>query len=146
MNKTLVALLIGLTVGTAALAAAQDEIAAEFTPTWSAFPTSQVYYPTRALERGRDGSAVLCCSAIEDGSLTCRIENEAPLGWHFGQAAMRITRSMRLDADSARTLAASEREMQLTVVFRVLEDRRARRRNGSWQAAPTGFCAAPPLA
>lgn len=145
MHKIPVAALIGLTVGATALATAQEEPAAEFTPQFSAFPTSPAYYPTRALERGRDGSAVLCCSALDDGSLSCRIENEAPLGLSFGQAAMHMARSMRLTPESASALTTTGQEMRLTVSFHVLEGRQGsiRTRSGSWRVVPGGLCQAP---
>lgn len=49
------------------------------------------FFPRRALERGRSGVAAIDCALNEEGSLqTCVIIDEAPTGFGFGDAALRI--------------------------------------------------------
>jgi len=49
------------------------------------------YYPSRALEREKDGSVSLRCSVAASGRLTsCAVVNEDPPSWGFGEASVKM--------------------------------------------------------
>jgi TonB family protein len=54
------------------------------------------YYPDRALENGRSGRVVLDCIADSGGRLDCSVAEENPRGYRFGEAALAISRQVRL--------------------------------------------------
>jgi TonB family protein len=57
------------------------------------------FYPQRAHVEGMTGRALIACAARSDRSLDCAVEREAPEGFGFGEAAVRII-SNSLPADS----------------------------------------------
>jgi TonB family protein len=66
---------------------------------WLARPTGSdivQHYPRRAMEVGRPGHVVLVCAVRENGSLSCHVGHENPLGWGFGEAALRLTELFRM--------------------------------------------------
>lgn len=62
-------------------------------PQWRERPRDLArYYPQRALARGAEGWVVLDCIVGVTGALNCAVVSEAPEGWGFGEAALRIAR------------------------------------------------------
>lgn len=57
----------------------------------------QRYYPEIALSREVQGMARLSCLVLADGALACVVLQEDPIDFEFGQAALRIVRSYRID-------------------------------------------------
>jgi TonB family protein len=74
-------------------------------PEWARRPTGDdmaAVYPRRALARGQSGSAAIRCRVDANGKLKpCRVLAEAPPGWEFGQAALRLAASFKLRAKTA---------------------------------------------
>jgi protein TonB len=63
-------------------------------PTWLRRPDGDQlakYYPRRAIDDERSGSATLICGVTAAGRLdTCRIATETPVGFGFGEAALKL--------------------------------------------------------
>jgi len=94
-------------------------------PVWTSTPNARrltAMYPTRALERGREGEARLSCVVGDAGRLDCSRVSETPGG--FGAAAVRVARSFRHTTRFADGRDAVGTPVNLRVVFRIEEDRR----------------------
>ncbi|HYD89151.1 MAG TPA: TonB family protein [Vitreimonas sp.] len=66
-------------------------------PEWVRRPRDLArYYPTRALERGVEGSVTLNCLVDTGGALHCDVVSETPANWGFAQAALRISRDYQM--------------------------------------------------
>jgi TonB family protein len=66
---------------------------------WIRAPSSRDfahYYPHRALDQGRSGRVVLDCTARGNGALDCSVAQENPSGMGFGDAAISISRQLRI--------------------------------------------------
>lgn len=66
---------------------------------WVRAPSSRDfarYYPHRALDQGRSGRVVLDCTARSNGALDCSVAQENPGGMGFGDAAISISRQLRI--------------------------------------------------
>ena len=88
-------------------------------PTWLQRPRNlQSYYPRRALLRGVEGDVLLNCRVSVSGALDCDVAAEAPTGWGFGEAALRIARDHRM-VPATRDGAAVEARYTMRVPFRV---------------------------
>lgn len=97
-------------------------------PVWVRTPSERrlsALYPTRALERGREGQARLRCTVLENGALDCARVEETPGG--FGAAAMRVARTLRHAPTRADGSDATGTPVNLRVVFRIEEDERGQR-------------------
>lgn len=67
-------------------------------PRWTERPRDLArYYPRRALARGVEAWVVLDCIVGVSGALNCSVVSEAPEGWGFGEAALRIARDHRME-------------------------------------------------
>lgn len=63
-------------------------------PVWlSRPPRPERFYPRAAFMRGVEGRVTLACLVEVDGRLTCAIEEEAPAGQGFGDAALALARA-----------------------------------------------------
>jgi len=97
-------------------------------PIWASTPTARrlnPLYPSRALERGREGEARLSCTVQERGALDCVRIEETPGG--FGTAALRVARTFRHSPTLADGRDATGTPVNLRVVSRLEdEDRRGR--------------------
>lgn len=94
-------------------------------PIWVRTPSERrlsSYYPERALERGREGEARLNCTVLNGGSLDCQKTSETPGG--FGNAALRVARSLRHASTRADGSNAEGTPVNLRVVFRIDDDTR----------------------
>lgn len=68
-------------------------------PRWIARPEGVElarYYPERAQELGIGGSATVECAVSAAGSLSCDVTAEEPIGYGFGEAALRVARTFRV--------------------------------------------------
>jgi len=109
------------------LATTQDDgeivVTAPPRPIWARTPSERrlaSYYPTRALERGREGEARLACTVLEGGSLACDKLSETPGG--FGNAALRVARTLRHAPTRSDGSAAAGTPVNLRVVFRIYDE------------------------
>jgi TonB family protein len=94
-------------------------------PVWARMPSERrlsSLYPTRALERGREGEARLHCTVVDGGALDCARVEETPGG--FGTAAMRVARTLRHSPTLADGSDAAGTPVNLRVVFRIDENAR----------------------
>lgn len=82
---------------------------------------AQVYatYPMRALNVGVEGSVHLLCTVRDDRKFDCLIHNETPLGYGFGEAAMRLATLYVASADDPR-VAVGNRVM-LPIAYRMAD-------------------------
>jgi len=63
-------------------------------PIWLSRPASaERFYPRAAFMRGVEGQVTLACLVELDGRLACAIEDEAPTGQGFGEAALALARA-----------------------------------------------------
>ncbi len=51
-------------------------------------------YPDRARNAGLGGVVEMQCLVGYSGTLSCRVDREAPSGWGFGEAATALTERM----------------------------------------------------
>jgi protein TonB len=68
-------------------------------PQWLSRPGAREFerfYPARARDRGKEGRVTLDCIVAADGAIGCRIVQETPEGWGFGQAALKIAPAFRI--------------------------------------------------
>jgi protein TonB len=66
-------------------------------PTWERRPEDVArFYPERAIRRGVEGQVRLDCLVTVGGALNCRIIEETPRNWGFGEAALSIAREYRM--------------------------------------------------
>lgn len=68
-------------------------------PRWLSRPGAREFerfYPARAREREKEGWVTLDCRVRADGAIACVVATETPLGWGFGDAALKIAPSFRL--------------------------------------------------
>lgn len=123
---------IGITPESATTEASEEDeivVTAPRRPIWISTPSAQrlsALYPERALERGREGEALLHCLVEDGGALRCE-ETSATAGG-FGAAAMRVARAFRHAPTLANGASAIGSPLNLRVVFRMEEERRGRRR------------------
>ncbi len=94
-------------------------------PIWARTPSPQRlsrYYPSYALERGREGEARLHCIVQDNGALDCERTSESSSG--FGNAALRVARTFRHAPQLADGSDAAGAPLNLRVVFRIDENSR----------------------
>jgi TonB family protein len=76
------------------------------------------YFPDRALEQGRSGRVVLDCTAEASGRLDCSVSEESPRGLRFGEAALAISRQVRLQPTQADGRSVAGGHLTLPLNFR----------------------------
>ncbi|WP_395647849.1 hypothetical protein [Terricaulis sp.] len=77
----------------------------------------QRYYPRRALYSGQDGRVVLDCVADGRGRLSCSVAEEAPRGFGFGNAAISISRGLRIESRTRDGRSVEGGHLRLPLVF-----------------------------
>ena len=88
-------------------------------PRWVRQPRDlERYYPARALARGETGSVLLNCRVDVGGALHCSVASETPVGWGFGDAALRIAQDYRM-VPAMRDGVAVEGRYRMRVPFEV---------------------------
>jgi protein TonB len=88
-------------------------------PNWLRRPTAHelaAFYPPLAIRRERSGVVSLDCLVRADGALSCSVLSETPTGYGFGEAALRISRTYRMEP-ATRDGRAVEARYQLRVPF-----------------------------
>jgi protein TonB len=54
------------------------------------------FFPREAAQARLDGRAVIVCAIDEEGGLKCLVQSEAPAGYGFGEAALKISTRFRI--------------------------------------------------
>lgn len=75
------------------------------------------HYPQRALEDGQSGRVVLDCVIGGSGRLVCAVEQESPLGYGFGRAALGISRQARVQQTLRNGESAVGRHLRFPMAF-----------------------------
>jgi TonB family protein len=91
-------------------------------PIWVRMPSERrlsALYPERALDRGREGEARLHCTVQNGGALDCVRAEETP---GFGNAALRVSRTLRHAPTLADGSDATGTPVNLRVVFRMADE------------------------
>ncbi len=91
-------------------------------PQWIERPSGRDFareYPSRALERGREGRVVLDCVVRADGRINCTVVSEDPSGWGFGEAAVRISRSFKIAPRLENGAPAEGGRLRVPITFRL---------------------------
>lgn len=76
------------------------------------------YFPDRALDDGTSGNVTLSCIIGGSGRLACSVASESPSGYGFGNAAIGISRQLRVRTTLPDGSSAEGREMRLPLSFR----------------------------
>ena len=76
------------------------------------------YFPDEALEDGTSGNVTLSCIIGGGGRLACSVASESPSGYGFGNAAIGISRQLRVRTTLPDGSSAEGREMRLPLSFR----------------------------
>ena len=76
------------------------------------------YFPNEALEEGQSGNVTLSCIIGGSGRLACSVASESPGGYGFGDAAIGISRQLRVRTTLPDGTSAEGREMRLPLSFR----------------------------
>jgi protein TonB len=77
------------------------------------------YYPSRALEREKEGKVVLNCVVQANGSISCSVSEESPEGWGFGDAAIKISRSFQMSPRLENGQPTEGGRVSVPIVFRL---------------------------
>lgn len=80
------------------------------------------HYPSRAMDREQEGRVVLDCLVGADGRIACSVSSEDPSGWGFGEAALRISRSFQMAAQTSSGQPTSGGRIRVPITFRLPED------------------------
>lgn len=89
-------------------------------PQWLERPSGDTFartYPTRALDEGVSGRAVLDCVVDESRRLRCAVAEEEPAGYGFGGAGRQIAVSFRI-ADEMDGQSTAGGRVRITLTFR----------------------------
>jgi TonB family protein len=87
---------------------------------WIREPTSRDfarYFPRQALDDGQSGRVTLDCAIAGNGRLDCSVGSESPQGYGFGDAAMNISRQLRVQSRLPDGSPAAGRRMRLPLSF-----------------------------
>lgn len=76
------------------------------------------YFPDEALDEGQSGNVTLSCIIGGSGRLACSVASESPSGYGFGNAAIGISRQLRVRTTLPDGSSAEGREMRLPLSFR----------------------------
>jgi TonB family protein len=88
-------------------------------PRWVRVPRDLArYYPSRALERGVQGSVTLNCVVSTAGRLDCVVVSETPARWGFGDAALRISEDYQM-VPATRDGVVVEGRHRMVIPFRL---------------------------
>jgi len=79
------------------------------------------YFPSRALERGQEGSVTVDCLVDGNGRISCTVVNEDPPGWGFGEATLRIARQFQVAPQTADGRATSGGRIRRTIRWNLAE-------------------------
>lgn len=88
--------------------------------TWLQRPSLQDYaryYPPRANQEQQGGHVMMDCLVAPGGRVTCTVLSESPEGWHFGDAALRISQSFRMAAQTSDGRPTSGGHARVSLTF-----------------------------
>ncbi|MBI1250768.1 MAG: TonB family protein [Alphaproteobacteria bacterium] len=91
-------------------------------PQWLERPNArdfERFYPSRALERERQGRVVLDCVVRADGRINCSVSSEDPSGWGFGDAALRISERFRMSPQTVNGEPTEGGRVRVPIQFRL---------------------------
>lgn len=91
-------------------------------PQWLERPTGQDFasnYPGPALAQLVNGRVMLDCSVEATGRVSCVTIEEMPIGWGFGEAAVRISRAFRMSPRLEDGQPTSGARVRVPIVFRI---------------------------
>lgn len=95
------------------------------------------FYPDRAQREEVGGAATILCSVTVKGGLeACRVVSEAPVGYGFGQAALRLSQTFQMKPKMDDGTPVAGGTVRIPIVFRVPEEGPAERKpSPSWLKA-----------
>jgi TonB family protein len=109
-------------------APARPELPAEgvvTSPDWVSRPSGDdvaQYYPTFAQFFGLTGEGKISCSVTTEGSLTdCRVYSEVPVGFGFGDAAIKMSALFRMKPETLDGVPVGGARVNIPIVFRLPE-------------------------
>ena len=76
------------------------------------------FFPDEALDAGQSGNVTLSCIIGGGGRLACSVASESPAGYGFGNAAIGISRQLRVRTTLPDGSSAAGRELRLPLSFR----------------------------
>jgi protein TonB len=91
-------------------------------PRWLEQPNAADFsrhYPERAIRWEKEGRVVLDCVVAANGRICCNVLEEAPAGWGFGDAALRIAGSFRMSPLLADGQATEGGRVSVPISFRL---------------------------
>jgi len=77
------------------------------------------YYPTRAVERDREGRVTLNCTVNADGTIACIVADESPQGWGFGEAAIQISKFFMMAPQTINGAPTSGGKISVPITFKL---------------------------
>jgi len=77
------------------------------------------HYPDAAMRDGIEGSVFLLCVVIADGRIGCAVQSETPPGYGFGEAAMQLSRSLRLSTTTTSGRPSNGMTVRVPISFRL---------------------------
>jgi protein TonB len=87
---------------------------------WLERPSAQNFdrfYPPRANQEQQAGHVSLECVVSADGRISCTVISETPDGWHFGDAALRISQYFRAAAQTSDGRPTSGGRVRVNLTF-----------------------------
>ena len=75
------------------------------------------YYPAAAKRQHISGRAVLDCTVLSDGRLTCTVVSENPRGMEFGDAAVNVSHAFRMAARTSDGRSTTGGRVRIPITF-----------------------------
>ncbi len=92
-------------------------------PDWLRKPTGDEvaqYYPPRAMDLGKEGSATIKCTVTSKGTVeNCTVTSETPEGLGFGDAAKRMSRLFKMKPQTKDGQAVEGAEVTIPLAFKL---------------------------
>ena len=92
-------------------------------PDWLRKPNGDdfvAFYPSRAMDTGKEGKATIKCSVTAKGTLdNCSIVDEDPKDYGFGTAAMRMSKLFKMKPQTADGQSVDGAEVSIPISFKL---------------------------